>query len=58
MHYVEYKNTYDQFVSKYNVPSVNISQITSVKNELRKGQIATESLHQKQYETVDKVRKE
>jgi hypothetical protein len=42
MHYVEYKNTYDQFVNKYNVLSVNISLITSVKNELGKAQIATE----------------
>jgi hypothetical protein len=33
-HYVKYKNSYDQFVNKYNVPSVNISLITSGKNEL------------------------
>jgi hypothetical protein len=41
MHYVEYKNTYDQLVNKYNVHLVNISLITSVKNDLGKAQIAT-----------------
>jgi hypothetical protein len=37
-HYVKYKNTYDQFVNTYNVSSVNISLITSGKNELGKAQ--------------------
>jgi hypothetical protein len=42
MHYVEYKNTYDQFLNKYNDPSVKISLITYGKNELGRAQIAKE----------------
>jgi hypothetical protein len=34
MRYVEYINTFDEFVNKYIVPSINISLITSFKNEL------------------------
>jgi hypothetical protein len=41
MHYVEHKNTFDQFVNKYNVPSVNISLIMTFKNELENAQTVT-----------------
>jgi hypothetical protein len=34
MHYVEYKNTYDQYVNKYEVSAFKISLIITVKNEL------------------------
>jgi hypothetical protein len=36
MHYVEHKILFDYFVNKYNVPSVNVSQITAFKNKLVK----------------------
>jgi hypothetical protein len=38
-HYVEYINMFDGIVNKYTVPSVNISLITSFKNELGNAQI-------------------
>ena len=34
MHYVEYINTFEVFVNKYTVPSINIRLIMSLKNEL------------------------
>ena len=34
MHYVEYINTFEVFVNKYIVPSINIRLITSLENEL------------------------
>jgi hypothetical protein len=40
-HYVEYKNTFDRFVNKYNIRSGNINLITAFKNELGKAQPVT-----------------
>ena len=34
MYYVEYINTFDEFVNKYIVPSTNVRPITAFKNEL------------------------
>jgi hypothetical protein len=41
MHYVEYKNMFDEFVNKYNVLSFNISPIKVFKNELVHSLIVT-----------------
>jgi hypothetical protein len=41
MHYAEYINTFEVFVNKYIVPSINIRMITSFKNELWNAQIVT-----------------
>jgi hypothetical protein len=38
MHYVDYINPFDGFENKYTVPSVNISLITALKNELGNAQ--------------------
>jgi len=41
MRYIVYINTFEGFVNKYIIPSINIRPITSFKNELGNAKIVT-----------------